>query len=77
MPPLALTDDQMLIIQQAAAPLQPQDRGQFLQRVAFLLRDVEIGDGAVGRAVRQAQAETLKARPVFTGLAGQPKLRTG
>jgi hypothetical protein len=43
-----------LAIQQAAAPLHQVDRGRFLEAVAGLLRDVEIGDGAIARACREA-----------------------
>jgi hypothetical protein len=54
--PLAITDDQMSIIQRAASPLHPHDRGPFLERVAELLRGHELGDGIVSRAAREAQA---------------------
>jgi hypothetical protein len=39
-----------------AAPLLPQDRHKYLQRVAELLyQQGEIGDGAVARVCREAQ----------------------
>jgi hypothetical protein len=60
MPPIALTDDQLTVITNAAHPLPPQDRAAFLERVAEMLRGVEIGDGAVSRAARTAQAEFLR-----------------
>jgi len=54
---LALTDDQLLAIQQHAEPLRPQDRDAYLRKVAALLDGCEIGDGAVHRAARLAQRE--------------------
>ena len=57
--PLALSDDQM--ITRAAEPLQPADRGPFLQRVATLLNGHEVGDGVIRRAARQAQKEFWRA----------------
>jgi hypothetical protein len=54
--PLALSDDQLDTIMRGAAPLPPQDRHKYLQRVAELLyQQGEIGDGAVARACREAQ----------------------
>jgi hypothetical protein len=52
--PLALSDDQMTMITRAAEPLQPADRGPFLQRVATLLNGHELGDGvSVERRARR------------------------
>jgi hypothetical protein len=53
--PIKLSDDQLAVIYRGAAPLHVHDRGPFLEAVAQLLRGVEIGDGAVGRAVAEAQ----------------------
>jgi hypothetical protein len=64
--PISLTDDQLSAVMQAAEPLPPQDRSRFLRRVASLLRGRELGDGAVSRAARQAQAELFSA-PRFNG----------
>jgi hypothetical protein len=58
---IALSDDQLSQIVQCAEPLPPQDRDQYLRRVADLLRGCEIGDGVVARAAREAQAEILRA----------------
>jgi hypothetical protein len=44
--------------------LHPSLRGQFLARIAQLLDGQEIGDGAVARAARTAQAEIMHADPV-------------
>jgi|RhiMethySRZTD1v2_1073278.scaffolds.fasta_scaffold485836_1 hypothetical protein len=60
--PISLTDDQLDQIVACAEPLPPQDRDQYLRRVAALLRDCgEIGDGAVARAAREAQREVFRA----------------
>src|SRR5262245_37498024 len=59
--PIGLSDDQLLMVQRLAEPLHPQLRSQYLQRVAELLDGCEIGDGAVGRAARQAQSELINA----------------
>jgi hypothetical protein len=67
--PISLTDDQLTVITNAAHPLPPQDRGPFLERVAELLRGVEIGDGSIGRAVREAQREFLRPPAVTDGTA--------
>lgn len=61
MPPLRLSDDQMSMITRAAEPLQPADRGPFLQRVATLLNGHELGDGVISRVARQAQGEFFRA----------------
>lgn len=68
--PLALTDDQMHIIQRMAAPVHPNDRGAYLQTVADLLRGQPLGDGTVSRAAREAQKRFL--RPVDINGAGKP-----
>jgi hypothetical protein len=58
--PLRLTDNQMNMITAAAEPLQPGDRGPFLERVATLLNGHELGDGVISRVARQAQAEFFR-----------------
>jgi hypothetical protein len=56
MPPLALTDEQMSAVMRGAAPLRPQDRDAYLRQVAEQLRGQEpLGDGVVGRVVRDVQ----------------------
>jgi hypothetical protein len=57
---LRLTDDQLAMIGNFARPLHHLDRGPFLQTVARLLADCEIGDGTVSRAARKAQREFLR-----------------
>jgi hypothetical protein len=64
--PISLTDDQLLAVITCAEVLPLEDRSRFLHRVAALLRDCVIGDGAVNRAARQAQAEVFRA-PQFNG----------
>ena len=61
MKPIGLTDEQLLTIQRAAAPLHPQDRGLYLEKVAEMLSGHEIGDGLVGRVAREAQRLFLRA----------------
>ena len=53
---LGFTDGQMSAVTSAAAPLHPRDRSTFVEAVAarFVNRD-EIGDGELGRALRELQ----------------------
>jgi len=44
-------------------PLAPSQRPAFLQEVARRLHGLELGDGAVAQAAREAQAEIRKASP--------------
>lgn len=54
--PLALSDDELRIVIEAAAPLAPKDRGEFLRAVATELAKHELlGPGIVGRIVRELQ----------------------
>jgi hypothetical protein len=46
-----------------AAPLAPSQRSAFLKDVARRLHNVELGDGAVALAAREAQAAIRKASP--------------
>ncbi len=62
--PLRLTDDQLDMITQAAAPLALPDRGPFLEAVAAALQGVQLGDGAVARVCAEQQ------RKWFTPPAG-------
>jgi hypothetical protein len=54
MTPLRLTDEQLNQVMATAAPIPPDLRGEFLQRVADQLRGSEFGDGEVYRACRAA-----------------------
>ena len=54
--PIGLTDQQLELVKAAARHISPAARCQFLQAIANELRGCEIGDGAVGRAVKLALA---------------------
>jgi hypothetical protein len=60
---LPFTDHQMRLLRELAAPLAPSQRSAFLQEVARRLHGVELGDGAVAQAAREAQAAIRKASP--------------
>jgi hypothetical protein len=53
--PLALTDDQLATVFDAATPLLPADRNLFLRDVAAALDGQQIGDGLVARTCREIQ----------------------
>jgi hypothetical protein len=54
-PLIPLTGSQFLAIVNAAAALCPVDRDPFLAAVAAALQGQPIGDGTVGRIVREVQ----------------------
>ena len=62
-PMLHLTDQQMTLLRQLAAPLAPSQRSAFLQDVARRLHGVELGDGTIAQAAREEQAAIRKALP--------------
>jgi hypothetical protein len=68
-PPICLSDEQFSAIMAAARSLAPNDQDAFLVRVAEILRrcqdvgDGVVGDGDVGRAVRQCQYMYLRPHP--------------
>jgi hypothetical protein len=70
--PISLTDSQMDMVLNACAPLQQVDRPAFLEALAVMLRSSpEIGDGTLGRALRDLQHEFMRGRwpsDVETGL---------
>jgi hypothetical protein len=72
--PIALTDAQLDAVIRACAPLQPDVRASFLERVAEYLRDREIGDGAVYLAIARAQKEFFDA-PLSTDEREEPHHR--
>jgi hypothetical protein len=49
---IPLTDSQMSAIARACEAIQPVDRDPFLRALTHRLRGEEIGDGSVGRAIR-------------------------
>jgi hypothetical protein len=51
--PISLSDAQLDAVMTAAEPLQPSERGKFLEALADALRQQgELGDGALARTVR-------------------------
>jgi hypothetical protein len=67
MPPLALSDDQLTAIMQAAAPLPFNRRAAFLEEIAAQLRGREIGDGLVHRVIAQVQRAHFDPPELSTG----------
>jgi hypothetical protein len=55
--PLALSDQQLTTIMDAAKPLPPRQRAAFLETVAVALCGQPIGDGTVHRVVAQVQRQ--------------------
>jgi hypothetical protein len=51
--PISLSDDQLVAVMRACAPLQAIDRDPFLRALAHRLRGETIGDGLVFRAIRE------------------------
>jgi hypothetical protein len=72
--PIALSDEQLDIIRRAAEPLNPHDRGAYLQTVAKLLNGHDIGDGIVARCAREAQQRYLRT-PDLSRFNGRSKYR--
>jgi hypothetical protein len=67
--PIALTDEQLDAIMRACQPLQPADRGPFLEAVAAALQGRVIGDGTVYLAIAAAQRQH-RDPPVAAGGGG-------
>ncbi len=60
---ISLSDDELGIVMEAARPLQPHQRSQFLQAVASELEKFEVvGDGVIHRVVGKLQREHLAPR---------------
>jgi hypothetical protein len=57
---LALNDDQLEQVRQAARALPPQFRDSYLQTLAALLKGQPLTPATVQRACAQAQAHTLQ-----------------
>jgi hypothetical protein len=67
MPPLRLTDSQLVAITDAAKPLPPHTRPAFVRAVADKLGTIaDPGDGDVGRAIRAVLAEMSDRRTWLT-----------
>ena len=60
----SLSDDQIAVIDRAAAVLQAPDRGPFVEAVHDRLAGQLVGPGSLHRALAAAQAEFLRARPL-------------
>jgi hypothetical protein len=59
--PLALSDEELTIIMNVCAPLQPQERSAFLGKLADHLRGApEIGPGGLHRLVRELLRHTWR-----------------
>ena len=57
LPLLSLSSLQLAVVIDAARPLHPTQRGEFLRRVAAIPCGRRVDDEAVSRAVRDAQSE--------------------
>ena len=68
---ISLAKSRFLHIANAAKALVPADQPAFFEKVADALRDVPIGDGSVGCAIKTAQLQF--PHPVTAHTA--PKLR--
>jgi hypothetical protein len=70
--PISVSDEQLTMIFNACAPLQVGDRDPFLRALAVALRrEPVIGDGMLGRLLRDLQHEFLRGHwpsDVETGL---------
>jgi len=63
--PLSLSDSELAVIVEAASPLAPDRRAEFLQTVAAELgKHRELGEGLVARVARDAQRKVF-APPNF------------
>ena len=71
--PPSLNSDQIAAVNRATAALQVPDREAFLQAVHDrLLGQTALGDGSLFRALREAQAEFLRAKPLLRdGMSGR------
>src|SRR5262249_51471655 len=73
--PLRLTDEQLAQVMRTAAPIPPDLRGEFLQRVADQLRGSEFGDGEVYRACRAAAKVVTWSRQRAINEMFEPRVR--
>ena len=60
--PIPLTSPQFLAIANAAAALFPSERDCFVAQLAAELHGLPIGDGTVGRVIREVQAPARWSR---------------
>jgi hypothetical protein len=74
--PLALSDAQLDAIMLACRPMQPQERQAFLAALGVLFQGrEEIGDGELGRALRQLQREIFRPPTDTETGPGEPHQR--
>jgi hypothetical protein len=60
--PISLSDEQLTSLMAAAQPLAPADRDPFLRAIAArFYGHSQIGDGELGRAIRDLQRDYFKA----------------
>jgi hypothetical protein len=73
--PLALSDEELTIITNICAPLQPQERSQLLSKLAEHLRGAraEIGPGGLHRLARELLRQVW--RPPASTAGPQPARR--
>ena len=76
--PIALSDDQLDAVMRAAAPLQPRDRGPFLEELAReLARLPDIGDGSLHRIIMTVQRKHFDPPRKVAGFHGVGKYGRG
>jgi hypothetical protein len=61
--PIPLSQPQFLAIANAAAALNPVDRDPFIAAVAAALEGLPLGDGSVGRIIREVQCRFSHPEP--------------
>jgi len=61
--PISLSQPQFLAIANAAAALFPADRDPFIAAMAAALEGLPLGDGSVGRAIRDVQCRFSHPEP--------------
>jgi hypothetical protein len=61
--PIPLSQPQFLAIANAAAALCPSDRDPFIAAVAAALEGLPLGDGTIGRAIRDVQCRFSHPEP--------------
>ena len=75
---ISLSDEQMNSVMRAAEPLQPRDRGAFLEALAQApRRQSELGDGAIYRAIREVQRKHFDPPHQIAAFNGAGKYASG
>jgi hypothetical protein len=69
---ISLSDDELAAIMEAARPIPPRDRDQFLRDCAAeLARYPELGPGIIGRVVGKLQRQHLNGPRDLRGVGGK------